>query len=479
MQTTEQKRFTFLGHALRGDGPFAPVVTIDSTNRAVSVGQSYLVPYPRESDTKFARRNEVAFYASALARACSRFVGYLSMRPPVREVPNPQYQAIADDTDGRGNAVDVFLRQFSIDAKARGSMLLLVDMPTTLAQSQAEQLRTRQLPFWTSIDPETVTEYEIGDDGRFDRVAFAGNVIGEDGKRRPCTWRFDRETWAATNEKGETLAEGEHPLGECPVIIFTESGSYPNFGPFSAIADLSRRLFNAESELDEILRAQTFSLLTMQVPDGSTDEQKMSAAKVAGETIGTSNLMVHSGSTPAFIAPPDGPARVYLDRIAGLQRQIDEIGLNVATVGQQESGFAMRMRFQAINGELSSFAERMEDFERRAWELSRRWLKMTQSPEVRWGRDYNIADVTTELQILAEMQTTNMPIEAVTEQQKRIVAVQFAGLPPERMDEMMTAIDERMLEPELPDNVVPLRPDPNAEVRAAIVQSLGAAGGAG
>ena len=49
---------------------------------------------------------------------------------------------------------------------------------------------------------------------------------------------------------------------------------------------MARRLFNSESELDEILRSQTFSLLHMQVPDGTSDDQKLAAAKVAGETIG-------------------------------------------------------------------------------------------------------------------------------------------------------------------------------------------------
>jgi hypothetical protein len=478
MQPTFVSRFQFIAHALNGDGPFRPSVSVNGLNQATVSGASYLVSYPRESDAKFARRNEIAFYASPLARACSRFVGYLSMRPPVRDLPNPLYSTIAENVDGRGNSIDVFLRQFSVDAKARGAMLLLVDMPRETVSSLAEQLRMRAVPYWTAIKPENVTDYQVGDDGKFDFVEFTGNIsTGEDGQRSPCTWRFDRSEWKACDKDGEALAEGQHALGECPVLIFTEGGDFPNFGPFAAIADLARRLFNLDSELDEILRAQTFSLLTMQVPDGSTDEQKLSAAKVAGETIGTSNLMVHSGSTPAFIAPPDGPARVYLDRIKSINQQIDEIGLNVATVNQQESGIAMSMRFQAINGELSAFSERMEDLERRAWDMSRRWLGLTQEPTIRWSRDYNLADVQIELGILSEMQATNMPREVIVEQQHRITAVQFAGLDVERQDAIAEAIDEQLMEPEMPANVVPLRPDPNAELRAAVVRTLEASGG--
>ena len=230
------------------------------------------------------------------------------------------------------------------------------------------------------------------------------------------------------------------------MLIFTESGDFPSFGPFAAIADLSKRLFNLDSELDEILRAQTFSLLTMQVPDGSTDEQKIAAARTVGQTIGTSNLMVHSGSTPSFIAPDSGPATTYITRIDKLRDQINEIGLSVATINQQESGIAMQMRFAAINAELSRLSGRMEDFERRAWELSRRWLGMTTAPEVAWPRDFNLADVESELRVLSEMQGAAMPAEVIAQQSKRIASIQFAGLSQEQQDEIAKAIDERTLE---------------------------------
>jgi hypothetical protein len=476
MPNASAPRFRFIAHALRADGPFRPVVS-DSGNGDVQLsGLSYLVRYPRESDSKFARRNEVAFFSSPLSRACARFVGYMSMRPPAREMANEVFQRVADDVDGKGNAVDVFLQQFAVDAKARGSMLLLVDMPAALPVSRAQQLQDRKLPFWSAIRPEDVTDYEVGEDGKFTFCEFGGTFTKPDGSAVACTWRFDRAGWEAresSKSSRSVLAEGVHPLGECPVLIFTEGGDFPTFGPFSAIADLAKRLFNADSELDEILRSQTFSLLTMQVPSESTDAQKLAAAKVAGETIGTNNLMVHGGSTPAFIAPPDGPARIYLDRIAGLRAEIDEVGLNVATINQQESGIAMQMRFQAINGELAKFSSRMEDLERRAWELSRRWLGMTMAPTTTWPRDFNIAEVETELRILADMQSAGMPAAVIAEQQKRVVGLQFPGLGQVESDELTTAIDEALLQPDPSGNVVPIRPDPNAPVRDAIVRALG------
>jgi hypothetical protein len=439
-------RFEFIGHALAGDGPFRPVVTYDGSGRAVNVGTSYLVRYPRESQEKFARRCELAFYASPLGQACSRFVGYISTRPALRELPHDLYERMAQDIDGKNNSISVFWSQFMVQFKARGSMLLLVDMPATMAPSMAAQMATRTAPYWTAIKPEDVSDYGLGDDGRFDFVEFAGNFTREDGSRTPCTWRFDREGWQATDKEKKILDAGDHPLSECPVLIASEGGDFPHFGPFSAIADLSKRLFNLDSELDEILRAQTFSLLTMNVPQGSTSDQKLEAARVAGQTIGVNNLMVYEGTAPGFIAPDSGPASTYITRIDKLRDQVNEIGLSVATVNQQESGIAMQMRFASINAELASFAERMEDLERRAWDLSRQWLQMTQAPDVEWPRDFNVADVEQELKILSEMQATAMPVEVIAAQQKRVVSIQFAGAEQEDVAKIHDAIDTRVQE---------------------------------
>lgn len=486
MPNTSAPRFQAIAHALNGTGPFRPSVSVQvaangGTAATATVGDSALVPYPREGTLKFARRNQLAFYASPLARACARFGGFLFSRRPARELTHKFFDLIVDDVDGKGNAIDIFWSDFVVNAKARGSMLLLVDMPAAMADSMADQIAERSVPYWTAIYPENVGEYEVGDDGKFDLVEFDGNFTGPDGRRTPCTWHFDRDSWSAKDREGKLLGDGQHGLGECPVLIFTEGGDFPHFGSFSPIADMARRLFNLDSELDEILRSQTFSLLTMQAPDGATSDEKLAAAKVAGETIGTQNLLVHTGSTPAFIAPDSGPAETYLKRIDQLTTRIDDISLKPSGSSAQESGLALQMRFRQLNAELARFAGKMEDLERRAWELSRRWLSLSLEVDVQWPRDFDIADVETEMKVLADMQASGMPPEVIAEQQKRIVSLQFSGLDEERMQEIIGIIDERVMQPAAAGadgNVIPLRPDPNAPMRDAIVQALRGSGGA-
>lgn len=447
MQNSAAPRYQFIAHALNGDGPFRPVVSNDAHGQPITVQSSYLVRYPRESDLKFSRRNEVAFFDSPMAQAAGDFVGYLSERNPVRSLPHALYKTIADDADGKGNSIDVFWQAFMIEAKARGCMCLLVDMPAMDADTMGEQISGRVAPYLAAIKPEQITEYELGQDGRFVFAEFAGRYIKDDGERVDASWRFDRFGWEVRATKGGAILDaGEHPLDQCPILIFTEGGDFPAFGPFALIADLSKRLFNLDSEMDEILRAQTFSLLTMQVPEGSADSQKIDAARVVGETIGTANLMVHTGSTPTFIAPDSGPAATYAARIDAIRSRINEIGLAIASPNQRESGISMQMRFHKINAALAKFASQMEDLERRAWDLCRQWLGMSVAPEVQWSRNYNLADATTELDVLARMQATGMPAEVIREQQKRIVAVQFSGADQAVVEDIHQAIDERAQE---------------------------------
>lgn len=426
-------RFRFIRDALNGEGGFRPAVARNAKNEPTVSSTNYLVPHPRESAEKYARRCEVAWYQNHLAPACVRFAGYLATRPPMRDFDGfAVFEQMADDIDGRGNSLGVFMADFIVQAKARGSMLLLVDLPA------ADEPRT--VPYWRAIPPEDVTDFQLGEDGRFDFVEFSG-TYETGGKQISVTYHYDREKWEVRkgSGNGELLDASPHGLGECPVIPFTESGAFPCFGSFTQIADMSRRLFNMQSELDELLRSQTFSLLTFQRPPEDTSFDVSGIA----ETISTHNMLVHAGDTPQFIAPPDGPAEIYLKVIAAMEARINDAALTVEASESQESGLALQMRFQALNSALAHFAAQLEDFERRAWALSARHMGISTPPDIEWQRNYALADIATELEILQQLQASGAPDEVVNAQMSRVVGLQFAGADIDEMTEMQEAIEQR------------------------------------
>jgi len=434
-------RYSFIGNALRGDGPFRPTVSYDQYGKPSNSGASYIIKYGRENDAKYASRNEIAFFESPLYRVTDRFVSHISAKPVQRDINQQLLKNIYDDTDGKGNDIDVFFGLFMVEAKARGAMLLLVDMPAQLPGNMGSQITERASPYWTPLLPEQLTDYQVGNDGKFDFAEFSGTYVNGEGDTVECLWYFDREKWECRDTGGVALDGNDHPLGECPILIFTENGDFPSFGPFAPIADLSKRLFNLDSEMDEILRSQTFSLLTLEVPEDSSAAERLEAAQTSGETIGTQNMMVHTGKTPAFIAPSEGPAAVYERRIQEIRSRINDIGLEIAAPEQRESGIAMQMRFQAINAALAAFSVIMEGLERRAWELSARWLGMDETPEIMWPTDFNIADPAAELEILRNMEETNMSPEVIAEQQKKVISVQFANMEMDTLETLAGTID--------------------------------------
>lgn len=428
-------RFRFIADALDGAGVFRPSVTYDSEGRAVSVNSTAIVQYPRESKEKFARRNDVAWYENHMLSSCRRFVGYLAKKPPLRDVGNPLLEDFAADCNWRGDSLDVFWQGFMVEAKARGSMLLLVDMPASEAQTMAEQREMRFFPYLVTIKPEDVTNYSLDDRGRLSVVEYGTTWDG-----RPAIKGWDIERWWVKQE-GKEVAGDQHNLGLCPVIAFSENGDFPSFGDFAQIADISKRLFNARSELDEILRAQTFSLLHYHVPQ---DQHDFNASSVA-EAIGTHNMLIHRGDAPGFIAPPSGPAEIYLDTISKLEEALKRVALVVEAPEEQsaESGLALTIRFQALNSALTGFARKMEDFERRMWDVACAWLNLpSDRVTVEWAKDYALADIQMELQVLGAMQAQAFPDEAIRQQQKQVAALAFSTAPPDEFQAIIDAIDE-------------------------------------
>lgn len=441
MSSSIAQRFTFIANALDGDGVFRPSVVYDASGKAIGINaRSALIQYPRESDEKFARRNELAWYENHLASACSRFVGYLAKKPPLRSINDKLLEMVAEDCNWRGDDIDVFWLSFMVQAKARGSMLLLVDMPKASAPgkppapSLAAQIKDRVVPYFVPLKPEAVSSFEMDIRGNISRLEI--NTT-HDGKAAKKGW--DGNEWWITVD-GKKVDGDVHGLGVCPVLAFSESGEYPHVGVFGQIADISKRLFNARSELDEILRAQTFSLLHYHIPPEQVD---FDAKKVA-EAIGTHNMLIHRGDAPGFIAPPDGPATVYLETIGKLEEAIRRVGLDVESDKRNanESGVALQIRFQELNSALTDFARRMEDFECRVWDVASRWLKLSEGKvEVEWAKDFQIADIKTELETLGSMNAEGFPDSAIRQQKRQVAALVFSTAEQETVQKILDDID--------------------------------------
>ena len=433
-----RRRFAFLASAFEGSGGFAPDVSVQTDSSGASVhyltGPCELVRHPREPLSRFAQRAALATYENHLSSAVGRFVGFLIRRRPERTGADMTLPAmLAQDADMQGNSLDDFWAHFAADCVARGSMLLVFDLPPSQAETAGEQIRTRAVPYIRSVPPEALVEYEMdGDTGRFSSACLEGCEC-INGKHQQVRRVYTRDGWqilirdddGATDTGGWRVHdEGRHSLGACQVLAMTEDGRpFPVVGRYAQVADLSRAIYNIGSEIREVSRARGFPLLALQTPKGS---EPIEAGALQG-TISVHGMLTYAGERPGYISPDNAPVEALQADIARMEASIARITCDTATAAgaQAESGIARRLRFDALNAQIASFAGQLRRLEARVWELYAIATRAPARVSVTWPTDYNLADVAAELDILALMEASSFPPEILDLKRRAIVAAEF------------------------------------------------------
>lgn len=469
-----RQRFTFLSEALDGTGGFAPLVawesqsvstrdqagnTIWATRRVPKVASpSHLVPHARESAERYAARCALATYENHLRAACEQFVSYLQRRKPMRDIGgSPLAALLVQDADMGGKPLDAFMASLALELRARGSMLVLMDMPDTeRPASMLEQIERRAVPYLRMIRPEDVCAFELDDETGAFRTVTISCMEEVAGKPQQCERTWDMAGWSL--RFGErVLARGEHPFGMCPVMHITESGRpYPCVGKYAQIADLSLSLYNARSELSDLMRGQGFGVLAVQVPPEAAHNYD---APGAAATIGVHSMLLYPGEAPRFISPEAAPAQTYLAVIEQLTRSVARVSLadEQDPNGTPESGLARRMRFERLNADLAGFSAQLQALERRIWRMFATALGVQNVVTVEWPTDFNLVDSAAELDILSMMQATGFPQAALAVKRAAIAAAEFDGADEDQKAAVLQAIEEQAQE--LPAQAPELMPD--------------------
>ena len=409
-----EKKWELAINAFKGSGGFT-----DGT---------YIDQYPRESDDKYAMRQEVAYYTNMFSQKVSRYIGYLYRQKPIRTTSNKLTSMVMVDADNKGSSMDVFMSNFAARGKTMGSMLLLVDMPSDMPATLAEQIENRAVPYFVSISPLRVTDYKMDKFGKFESVKFTDTIdVEKDGEAETIEIEryYDQMSWAVL-DGDNVIDSGDHNLGVCPVLSFSETGEYPDIGEFTQVGELAKRHYNLKSELDEMLRSQTFSILTFQAR----------SPKDVEISIGTDNAISYAPEMerPGFIAPPDSPASTYQTEIETMESMINQITYDVSTSKSAESGISLEIKFQGLNGSLSKFAIRLQNLEERAFDVVTRYLNVTNDVVIRYPSDFNIVDPTTEIITLEAIKSLGYTLPAYEKAKlQRIVNSDLSGIDDEEM----------------------------------------------
>jgi hypothetical protein len=203
------------------------------------------------------------------------------------------------------------MREAAMPAKRDGSSFLIVTAPEVAPANRAQALEIK--PYIYRVEALDVVGLRRD---RFGRIISFSHLESRDDEEQPVVRTLTAKGWIVVNSKDETLEQGEfpRPYSTAPVVEIRTGarvrGATLPRSSFVSIARAGHRLFNLCSELDEIFRAQTFSILIYP----STD--------LKGLTLGVNNALGFDGEgkhAPAFIAPPDAQADIAEEaKAAGL-----------------------------------------------------------------------------------------------------------------------------------------------------------------
>ena len=359
----------------------------------------YLKKFTRESDDKYNNRKEATTYENIIKSRINKYLGNIYETRPVRASSNKAITTIIDDCDNKGNSLDTFMQNFIVDVKLRGVGLVLIDAPSSVnATNQKEQLDNRELPYIENILPENIVDFKLDKNGKFEYIAFNDTIdnstYGKDEIVQVIRY-YDKTSFKIINGE-EIIDSGEHNLGICPVVIFSENGKFPTSGEFTDLGKIALDHYNKKSELDLILREQTFSVLTIQA--SSTD--------IDGVDLSVNNALLYpkeSSNKPEFIAPSESPSATYEKRLEKLENSVKEATYDIDTSNGNDSGIALQLKYKGLNSSLSSFAQRLEDFELRVFDIIYRYLGDNFDIAINYNKDFNLSDIQAELSILGEV----------------------------------------------------------------------------
>jgi len=409
------KKWKQAADALGGDGGY--------------VSKTYLMPFKRETDEGFKERQKSAKYINIIGKKLTRYVGYVFKIQPSRQTDNELLSLIIDDATGSKEDIQSFIVRFAHGAKIRGAGAVLVDMPETIPETMTDQIEKRSVPFFKWIEPERVSRMVKDDYGT---IIESGFYDIKDDKLIERVYYTD--SWEVLDRDGMIIDAGLHNAGRCPMVFFGEDNTFPSVGEFTTVGDICIELFNLRSELREILRDQTFSILTLQARSPQDVELK----------IGTDNAIVYGEgmNPPAFIAADARNAETYQNDIDKLEAKISDIMYDIQYTGSVESGIALDIKFQGLNASLSKFAALLESFEKELWQIAANYLNITNNAiQIVYNKDFSIKDIEKEILELGSIKNMGYDIPALESEKLKDIASNMIDADNEILTDVYEQID--------------------------------------
>jgi hypothetical protein len=300
------------------------------------------------------------------------------------------------DVDGAGTTIDAWMEESFTYAALFGHVGHYMDRQ---ANTEAETAADDGGVFLRLYTPLDIPDWRLDDQGRLTAVRLLEAVVVEDPNQPhaldQCRERLVTKDMWSLNQPGrsaDVLEKGDHDFGIVPFVLqyakrrkLAQLVGQPVLGDPKLYIDL----FNLTSEIRELLRNQTFGILTVKLGTGDNAVDVDKAQAMLGNEKGVENIMFTPDGAE-YIQPDSTNVTVYQDERSQLLRTIYRLAAVPWESDSQdaESEGSMKLKREDMNQVLAAYGDECEKTE---YEIAKLWFRAEYGD--RWEKEWEAAQV--------------------------------------------------------------------------------------
>jgi len=257
----------------------------------------YLFPHFREPAEDFTARQKQAYYINLIKPIVDSVTDPIFTQDVARIYKSSLYDEFVKDCNNNSLSLTQYMSKAVKMATLLGQSFTVMDTfkPEDIPDTLQAQIDDRKVPFISLKLPTDVIEFTTNDFGGLTSISFYHRSDPECG----LVYRYYDNSvcreYCIKNSKQETLNEYNHNLGTIPVLLTDPSAGVFPIPPYLSMSQLARATYNQLSELRDLGRSSSFSLLVIPGQNPKTMTE-----------VGAKNvLFIHQDSTtlPTYISP--------------------------------------------------------------------------------------------------------------------------------------------------------------------------------
>ena len=409
---------------------------------------SYLPHFVYEDGNDYAKRIASTPLANHCRNIIQIYTSFLFGKEPRRDYAgidiDPSLDSFLMDADLEGRDFSAFMRDASIQSSIYGASVILVDRPSTQADTLEDELTAGIRPYVSLVSAENVIDW------RFERQAnghykMTMLKIMEEGTRDSQTFRYyypshtDVVTVYEKEKKVQITERHENPLGYIPAVwLYNERSAVRGVGisDLTDLADLQKSIYSDYCELDSTLKLSNHPSLVM-TRTGVDANAGPGSVILMDETI-------PDQLRPYLLQPSSASIDSILNSIKTKVEEIDRIahlGGVRSTSTRSVSGVSLMVERQLLHARLQEKANNLALAEEQVWGIWADWQNLTWEGQVDYPHGYNIRDTHAELQnlkIARELQPANATLNREIDRK----IAELVVTDPDRLENVIEEMDK-------------------------------------